>query len=360
MEFGLLTFWGARSGEAQSEAFAENFNEVSEADQMGWDSVWVGGVPLGGMVSQHLVLANAIAARTNKIRIGTAVHIPGLKAPGEEFEAEVPKGGSTIDRRGQNYHRYKYVFDHLAPAEPIQTAQQIAMIDQVSNGRFTYGAGGNTTGRLDRQKQFYEYLQVMRQVWTEEDFSGFKGEFYNYPSIPIGGRFMPRPVQKPHPPILLPLDSQQGFVPMGEMGYHIAIGSGTSHNQRGDEVLKQDVKNYRQAWLDSKNAGESRVMIRISAYVSPTRADFLRKMEAGIEETNKRRAARGLPVRESSASDQTANLYGTPEQVVDRIHELREDFGMDGFMCGMQGGLTREEQLQCLRLFADKVIPEFN
>ena len=58
-------------------------------------------------------------------------------------------------------------------------------------------------------------------------------------------------------------------------------------------------------------------------------------------------------------TDQTANLYGTPEEVVDRIHELREDFGMDGFMCGVHGGLTRKEQLQCLQLFADKVIPEF-
>ena len=78
----------------------------------------------------------------------------------------------------------------------------------------------------------------MKKAWTEEEFSGFQGEFYEYAALPSGASIMPKPVQKPHPPILLPLDSQQSFVPMGRMGYRIAIGGGSSHNERGDAVLK--------------------------------------------------------------------------------------------------------------------------
>ena len=190
-------------------------------------------------------MASAIAGRTRRIKIATAVHLPHLRAPGEKFTADVPEGASTIDRRGSGGERYRYVLEHLLPADPIQVAEQIAMIDQVSDDRFIYGAGGNTIGDERRQNHFFEFLEVMKKAWTEEESSGFQGEFYEYAALPSGASIMPKPVQKPHPPILLPLDSQQSFVPMGRMGYRIAIGGGSSHNERGDAVLKEDVKNYR-------------------------------------------------------------------------------------------------------------------
>ena len=104
------------------------------------------------------------------------------------------------------------------------------MLDQLSDGRFIYGAGGDTAGDERRLRHFHEYLAVLRQALTEDQFSGFAGEFYNYPALPADSRFLPKCVQKPHPPILLPLDSQQGFEPMGKLGYRIAIGGGGMHN----------------------------------------------------------------------------------------------------------------------------------
>ena len=108
------------------------------------------------------------------------------------------------------------------------------MITRLATAAFIYGAGGNTIGDERRQNHFFEFLEVMKKAWTEEEFSGFQGEFYEYPAFPSGASIMPKPVQKPH----LPLDSQQSFVPMGRMGYRIAIGGGSSHNERGDAVLK--------------------------------------------------------------------------------------------------------------------------
>ena len=67
---------------------------------------------------------------------------------------------------------------------------------------------------------------------------------------------------------------------MGRNGYWIAIGGGSSHNERGDAVLKQDVANYRQAWRDAGRTGDPKVVIRISTHVAATRAEANRTLEA--------------------------------------------------------------------------------
>ena len=91
MDIGYLTFWGPKPDESVTEGYAANLKEVAAADEIGMDSVWVGGVPLGGI--QPLQIAPAIAAVTRRIRIGTAVHLPHLRAPGEKFETNVREGG---------------------------------------------------------------------------------------------------------------------------------------------------------------------------------------------------------------------------------------------------------------------------
>jgi alkanesulfonate monooxygenase SsuD/methylene tetrahydromethanopterin reductase-like flavin-dependent oxidoreductase (luciferase family) len=68
-----------------------------------------------------------------------------------------------------------------------------------------------------------------------------------------------------------------------------------------------------------------------------------------------RLAQQGGPPKHERSSD----LFGTPEEVVDRIHQLREEFGADEIMCTMLGfKSTREDVLKSIRLISDKVIPE--
>ncbi len=357
MDISLITFWGAKPGESQGESFAANFKEVSAADELGFDAFWCGAVPLGGTISHPLFLATAMASRTRRIKIGTAVHLPNLRAPGEKFYTDVPEGASTINRNEGVAARYRYAFEHLLPADPIQTAEQIAMIDQISDGRFIYGAGADTVGDEGRQNQFFEWLEVMRKVWTEEEFSGFQGGYYNYPPLPSGARIMPRPVQKPYPPILATVDSQQGFEPMGRMGIRIAIGGGTSHNQRGDAVLKEDVKRYRQSWRDAGHPGNPTVSLRIPTVVTATREEAISIAEAMEKARRERYAAQGRTDRGYS-EEGSNDMFGTPEEVVERIHQLREDFDADELMLHVGGSLSREGVLDNMRLLSDKVIPK--
>ena len=253
MDFGLFNTWNAlydggkvpwdpdyRGGRLlEAAAYARNYEEIDAVEAMGWDYIWLGGGHFSKQASmdpQVLLLAAVIAERTEHIKIGSSIHRPVIRQPGE-----------TLSAAALPHERYG--FDNLLLEDPIQTAEQVAMVDQVSRGRFIYGAGGRTRGSAARREQFFEYLEVMKQLWTEDRFSGFEGKYYQYPAFYESYLAIPKPWQKPYPPMLLPVDSQESFVPMGQQGYRIAIGAGSSpHNPRGSAVLKEDVKAYRQAW----------------------------------------------------------------------------------------------------------------
>jgi alkanesulfonate monooxygenase SsuD/methylene tetrahydromethanopterin reductase-like flavin-dependent oxidoreductase (luciferase family) len=373
MDFSLFSYFGRWPGKSEAESFDANFELIDAAEAMGWDTAWIAGAHLTGNAtidSQPLVLAAAVAARTRRIKIGSGVHLPGLKVPGEKFmtEAVLKRGANSIGITGRSPGNFKYAFEHLPPADPIEAAEQVATLDQISRGRFIYGVGGYTYGEERRRAHFMEYLDVMKKVWTEDVFSGFQGEFYNYPAIPQGTDITPRPYQKPHPPILLPLDSQQSFEPMGARGYQIAIGGGTAHNLRGSSVLAQDVKKYRQAWRDAGNPGNPWLALRIPTHVCDTKEELARDVEAimkKMKETAERAARTNLslttPGTPSVAATEQVNLYGTPDEVVEKIHALREQFGADEIMFEAKSGDTHppERVLNTMRLITDKVIPKF-
>ncbi|HJZ34434.1 MAG TPA: LLM class F420-dependent oxidoreductase [Hyphomicrobiaceae bacterium] len=95
----------------------------------------------------------------------------------------------------------------VAQRDPIQTAKSVASIDQLSEGRFLFGvgAGWNAEEMADHGTDFRrrgevmrERIEAMRMIWTQAK-PEYHGEFVNF------GPMMtwPKPVQKPHPPILV-------------------------------------------------------------------------------------------------------------------------------------------------------------
>jgi probable F420-dependent oxidoreductase len=161
-----------------------------EAEKEGLDSVWVfdrllwplkpqtpyGGVPNAPIPVEYqnildpLETLTYLAANTDRISLGTSI----------------------IDMLFQN---------------PVILARRFATLDIFSGGRVIAGlAIGWSKDEYDasgipyRQKgaRADEYMQVLKRIWTD-DVVEFKGQFYNIPASKIG----PKPVQKPHPPILL-------------------------------------------------------------------------------------------------------------------------------------------------------------
>ncbi len=90
---------------------------------------------------------------------------------------------------------------------PVVLGKRFAALDVFSNGRAIAGLGigwskdeyeVSGVPYKDRGARADEYLQALRKIWTD-DVVEFKGQFYTIPASKIG----PKPLQKPHPPILL-------------------------------------------------------------------------------------------------------------------------------------------------------------
>ena len=104
---------------------------------------------------------------------------------------------------------------------PVILAKMATTVDHISGGRLILGIGGGyfaqehqvygiplyTPSR--RARQLEEALQVIRKLWTEEDAS-FTGTYYRLANAP----FAPKPMQKPHPPIMIGETGEKLILPL--------------------------------------------------------------------------------------------------------------------------------------------------
>jgi probable F420-dependent oxidoreductase len=91
--------------------------------------------------------------------------------------------------------------------DTIQTAKLVASIDQISDGRFIFGIGGgwnaeemedHGTEFTTRFKKMREQIAAMKEIWTKET-AEYHGDIVRFPPM----QAWPKPVQKPHPPIIV-------------------------------------------------------------------------------------------------------------------------------------------------------------
>ena len=91
--------------------------------------------------------------------------------------------------------------------DPIQAAKLVASIDNVSNGRFLFGIGNgwnqdemenHGTEFKSRHKRARENVETMKEIWTKSK-AEYHGEFVNFDPMMA----WPKPVQKPHPPVIV-------------------------------------------------------------------------------------------------------------------------------------------------------------
>ncbi len=91
--------------------------------------------------------------------------------------------------------------------DTIQTAKLVASLDQISGGRFLFGIGGGWNAEemedhgtvfATRFKRMREQIEAMKEIWTKEK-PEYHGEIVDFPPMMT----WPKPVQKPHPPIIV-------------------------------------------------------------------------------------------------------------------------------------------------------------
>jgi probable F420-dependent oxidoreductase len=91
--------------------------------------------------------------------------------------------------------------------DTIQTAKLVASLDQVSGGRFLFGIGGgwnqeeienHGTDFATRMQKMREQIEAMKAIWSENK-AEYHGDIVDFPTMMT----WPKPVQKPHPPVIL-------------------------------------------------------------------------------------------------------------------------------------------------------------
>jgi alkanesulfonate monooxygenase SsuD/methylene tetrahydromethanopterin reductase-like flavin-dependent oxidoreductase (luciferase family) len=314
-----------------------------------------------------------IAARTNKIRIGQACNV-------------------------------------ITFWNPIRLAEDIATLDNLSNGRVEVGVGRGIYGRealhlnieadlKDQSKNkrlFEETLTIMRKAWTEKFFS-HQGEFYTYPSpdfvwqhdmSPPNEDFMdlktnklkkisvvPQPYQKPHPPIWQVVDSPSSIERAAEIGINCIMWIPTVKS------LKKRFEIYKNAKSKTEKKdvpmGEGICLVR-DLFIADTMEEA--KELAGEQMVNYMRWVchwRGLgshmdPGEELPKTEHKLDLlsyeflhkrnmlFGTPEYVIEKIEELKSELNLQNLQVWSNfPGVKHEHSMRSIKLFTEKVMPHF-
>jgi probable F420-dependent oxidoreductase len=273
--------------QAGNYATRENILYVAkESEKEAFDSVWVferllwplrpktpySGTPDGSLPIQYqnvldpLETLSYLAGNTNQISLGTCL----------------------IDMLFHN---------------PVVLARQFATLDVLSNGRAIAGLGiGWSKDEYEvsgvpfeyRGQRANEFLQILKRIWTDEVVE-FKGQFYSIPASKIG----PKPVQKPHPTVLLGGFSPKTFLRIVNYadGWLPVAGFGPL------EQLEQTINSLRE---DARKANKDPSKIRIFALTYPNVLDSSHSTSSS-----------------SSSEQQRLPMTGTIDQIGTDINQIK-------------------------------------
>jgi alkanesulfonate monooxygenase SsuD/methylene tetrahydromethanopterin reductase-like flavin-dependent oxidoreductase (luciferase family) len=349
MEFGIFHEFPALPGRTDTECFALAMAHVDAAERWGLDAIWLAEIhfnPRRSVLSFPLGLAAAIAARTERMKIGIAVQV-------------------------------------LPLAHPLRLAEEAATVDQLSRGRLIMGVGRSGFPRTydaygipytESKARFAEALEVMKRAWTEERFS-HHGKFHKFDNVAA----TPRPYQQPWPELRVAATSPDTFPANGKAGLPIfcAVRSGVFQD------LGPELAQYHAAWAEAGHPGKGKVFLRVPTYVAATDAQARADSEASIlkfyqhhAQLLKEAAARtGEPAAMARAKHAErlltltydeglgCNLVaGSPDSVTKQLTALRDELGLDGILaelnCG--GGIAHDGVMTALRLLCQEVMPTFH
>ena len=206
MRVGVLQFfgWPDRRVPLQS-VYQRALDRIDVMERSGYAAIWLAEHHFQSFSvcpSIHM-MATLVAARTQRLRIGTAVSLAAF------------------------YH-------------PLRLAEEVALLDVLSGGRVNWGAGRG----FHRQEfevfgvppeesaaRFREAVDIVLAAWRSERLT-FAGRFHRFANVEV----LPRPLQQPHPPVWLAASSEESITRAARDGFAILMDPHSAHAEIGRKL----------------------------------------------------------------------------------------------------------------------------
>jgi alkanesulfonate monooxygenase SsuD/methylene tetrahydromethanopterin reductase-like flavin-dependent oxidoreductase (luciferase family) len=277
----------------------------------------------------------------------------------------------------------------LPIAHPVRVAERVAMLDIVSKGRVDFGTGRSTTRtQLDTfgvdpaetRDRWEESVDLIPRLWLEDPIT-YHGRFYT-----LDGRsIVPKPVQKPHPPMFVACGQASTYELAGRKGIG-AVGFTTGNF----EEIQRRTQLYREALRQAKPPGgvvNDQLGAWTMAHCSERDRDArelagpeglwyfgLVRRQLDSEWRNPEEVPESYRTYATSAGGRSSlSGYQTPDAAIDRglfimgdpdacIRQIEryEACGIQFLLCVMQIGRVPHEKIKrSIQLFGKHVIPHF-
>ena len=340
--------------------YAEHLAAWEEIDRLGYDGIGFNEhhcSPYGLMNSPNL-MASAAAQRTKRVKL--------------------------------------LIYGNLLPLhEPLRLAEELAMLDCLSGGRLVSGfARGipreyqvHNVPLQESRARFEEAYEIITRAWTEEVFS-YEGKFWSYKDVAL----WPRPVQRPHPPIWIPVTGSKESIEFAAK-HDIAITPGLRPGGLQEDMIRYYAKCQAQY---GRRVTPDRLTMGVNAYVADSKAEAVKQngpyflyfnrtlfshgyfTETSIGEArgymsqssidyvrpeNLHEVERARQDFRSMTMDDVARMaerlaWGTPNEVAERIIAMVDRAGAGTIQVMFNAGaLPQELYLEQIRRFARDVLP---
>ena len=328
MKFGFITTEGGHF-------YQEALREAIYGEQLGFESVWLEehhGVRNHYWPSPLIALAG-YATCTSKIYLGTDIMVLPF------------------------YH-------------PVRAAEDMAMLDVMSQGRFIFGAAiGYRPQEFElfdvpmenRGARYVEQLKIIHALWTEDEVC-FEGKFYRLNEAKIE----PKPVTHPHPPIWLGGWGNLSLKRAAELGDAWVPGPTASL----EKLLAAQAK-YRQDLAAAGKAEQTEWPVTREVVIADTDEQALELAEKYLLINYRDEYGGGwehpligrqdaAPINRLDALSKDRFIIGNPDTCIRAIQRFVDTFGMNHLICRLYfPGMPHEHIMHELELIGREVFPAF-
>jgi alkanesulfonate monooxygenase SsuD/methylene tetrahydromethanopterin reductase-like flavin-dependent oxidoreductase (luciferase family) len=325
MKVGLLQFFSWPDRRVPLPVVYERaLQRIDVMERSGYDAVWLAEhhfTSYSVCPSVH-VMATHVAARTRRLRIGTAVTLAAF------------------------YH-------------PLRIAEEIALLDVLSGGRVNWGAGRGFDATefanfgvppQESSERFREAVEIVLAAWRSERLD-FRGKYFQFEGVEV----LPKPLQRPHPPTWVAATSPDAIAWAAQRGHTILMDPHSTHAEiaRKRESYRTQLEQHGHAL-----AGRELPMARLVA-VAPSDAEAEAVARRGAAWTTgsyvKAKTMSGFRSdgAELDPIEHYLNdviLHGSPARIVDQLKRLEQEMFLDYLMIAPLSA-------QSFALFTDEVLP---